>query len=508
MPQIRQYTAQGDVGGAPQSRRIYTEDISLGRSIQGLGSAISEVSDVVYKRQEQKEVNDLTAKMAAKDAEYTKALQEKLRTADPKDPNYEKLIPEFLDAYDKDIGSLQDGISTNGARQYFTRENAQMRTHFTKFAASAQAELAGIKAVEDYKSTVDNFSATLVSDPSSYERIQQRHDEAIDNMVKYGALPMEKALQFKQVGKETLAKSAVQGWVDINPQYAKKQLEEGQWDNMLGGEAKTQMIGRAEQGINAQRIEAERQKQLEKEALKERQTVVQNDFLAKMSKGKLTTKDILNSNLDAFGSGSKEQFLNMLEQKRDKPMRTDPGTYRALWDRIHLPDGDKKKINDENELNQYVSKGLLTFESLGQLRAEIQGKRTEEGGIESELKKGLADVAKGQLTKSNAMTGLRDPVGDEQYQKFMSYFLTEYSNQRKKGKSAQDLLNPDSPDYLGKAIGRFKRSQQQIMNDMVNSMGDFDEEAKPEATATPAPAALPRQPGESAADYLKRTKAK
>lgn len=159
---------------------------------------------------------------------------------------------------------------------------------------------------------------------------------------------------------------------------------------------------------------------------------------------------------------------------------------------------------------------------MNHLRDEMQGKQTEAGKIENDMRQRVMDIAKGKLTKSNPLTGFRDPMGDEQYAKFMVYFMDAYKTQRAGGKSAVALLSPDSPDYLGKMISSYTRTNQQIMRDLAPKRSapaggglaltpqTQPAEAGPATTplyrAPAPPKPSPRQSGESAADYLKRIK--
>jgi hypothetical protein len=93
--------------------------------------------------------------------------------------------------------------------------------------------------------------------------------------------------------------------------------------------------------------------------------------------------------------------------------------------------------------------------------------------------------------------------------------------QRSKGKSAQELLNPDSPDYLGKNIPQYVKTPQQLFKSLMpkkaqapNMLSNLTVEpglapaqAAPTYKAPPKAAPLTRNPGESAADFLKRKKA-
>lgn len=260
----------------------------------------------------------------------------------------------------------------------------------------------------------------------------------------------------------------------------------------LSPEARLEMEVRARQTLNAQYIDQEHQMALAKQALELQQKKTQNGFLSAMQNGQLTADKVLNSNLDPFGSGSKDEFLNML-RARDKAPKTDSTTFNELFARINLPDTAPGKITNANQLNSYLIDGRLDIQDLDKLRAEVEHKGTADGEAEAKLKSGIFEVAKSTLTKSNPLIGLQDPIGDESLQRFTSWFLSEYQRQRGAGKTPTELLSPDSPDYLGKRITNYVRNPQQIMQDVLKS------------ATTPAVSAIPRKEGESAEDYLKRT---
>lgn len=526
MPKIREYEQRTDVAGPIQGRRASADDQGFSGGLQTLGREISNLGEVIQKRQEQNEVSDLNAKMAEAKAKFGVQLDETMRTADPGDAT---VTENFLKGYDDYVSAIGENISTRAGRNYFNQTNAALRGHFLQSAATAQADLAGLKAKQDFVATSGNYSSSVLSDPASFGFTKELQNEAIQNYVRYGSLSSKDAVELKALADRKLAVSAVQGWININPEFAKKQLESGKWDGELDGLTKDQMMSQANQALRGEQVDQERKRREAERMKAEAQMQTQNTFLEKMAKNELKVQDVLSSNLDPFGSGSKQQFINMLDQENrsGSTMRTDPGTFKDLFERIHTDDSNPRKIRDENDLNYFFGRGL-NMESLNQLRAEIQGKRTIDGGIESDLKKGVADIARSTLTRSNPLTGFRDPRGDERYQRFMNYFLKEYSDQRKKGKTPQELLDPDSPGYLGKQISKFAPKGNEVMQDLINGLTPMEAEEL-EATTQPTPLVPPevaaenakaavgvptpgpekpakpvRLPNESAADYLKR----
>jgi hypothetical protein len=519
MPVIREYNQQISAPG-PIQRTQYTAEMfgaAEGRAMVAAGEAVSDVAGAVAKRLDQENTSDITAKVTKANADLAIDLQDTIRKAEPGD---KKAFEEYEKRVDETLGKIGDEATTVSARGFYTEASARIKGQLYKTSADGQAELAGIKAVNDYSGSLNNLSAAAAADPSSILLQRELHKQAIQNLVNTGSLPAHKALELQREGDASIVKSSVRGWAELDPEYARKKLKSGEYDEQLGAEGKKQLIGEIDQAVRAKEIDAERRRAEGERITKVKQQQTQNDFLSAMQENKLTTKDILNSNLEAFGSGSKEQFLQMMKiaNSPEQKLKTDANTMIALYDRIHLPDGDPKKLVDENELNNYFGRGL-SMSDMNQLRDEMQGKQTEAGRVESDLKKQVMDIARGKLTKSNPLTGMRDPTGDEQMQRFMVFFMDEYKQQRSKGVSAVELLSPDSPKYLGKNITQYVRTPQQIMRDMApkrsapadGGLAGTLTGTQPAGAATPiyrAPEkkATPRQPNESAAEYLKRVK--
>lgn len=522
MPKIREYSQQSQVVG-PVVQGVPIDGNYAGAGLQKLGAATEGFGEAIEKRAAQSEVSDLNAKFAEAHANFTSSWRQTLATATPGDNT---IAEKFIGGYDDYMSKLQDNVETRAGSIYFKETQAHLRAHFLETATAGQVELAGVKAKQDYVNSVDYLSSSLINDPSSFGTAMTLHERGLDNLVKSGGLPSAAAEQLKTQGKEALAKSAVRGWIQLDPEGTKKQLTDGKWDGLIDGEVKHQLLGEVKTQITANETEANRRRieQERAQALQQQQT--QDGFLKKLVDKSLSTDDVLKSNLDPFGSGSKEQFIQLIKAAQDRPIKTDSGTWQNLYSRIHLPDGDPKKLVDENELNAYVIAGKLSYEDLNHLRGEVQGSKTTDGKNEGELKKRLMDYATSKLVKANPMLGIRDPEGEEQLLKFQTHFFKEYQDQRKNGKSAMSLLDPGSPDYLGKSVNNFVKTPQQIIRDQINASG-ISTQPSPGLSPTPDASGLPnslvppqqqvptqapapnpeksRRPGESPADFLKRT---
>jgi hypothetical protein len=518
MPVIREYQRQVSAPGAIQQPQYSPNQFGAqeGRALENLGGAVSQVADVVAKRLDQENTSDVTQKLTKANADLAMDLQNTLRTAQPGD---KKVFEDYNKRVEDTLGKIGEEANTVSARNFYGDTSVRIRAQLTQTAANGQADLAGVKAVTDYTSSLNNLSAATLADPSSASLQRELHGKTIENLVATGQLPREKALQLQMQGDQALAKSAVRGWIQLDPEYAKQKMKTGEFDKDLGAEGKVQLYGEADQAIRGKEIDIERRRAQQERVVKQQQQQTQNKMLQAMVDGSLDTKSILNSNLEAFGSGSKEQFLNMLKMANSSEvkLKDDGAVVQNLYSRIHLPDGDPNKLTDENELNNFFGRGL-GFAGLNHLRDEMQGRQTEAGKIESDMKKQVFEIAKSKLTKSNPMIGIRDPEGDENMARFNAFFQQEYKEQRAKGVLASALLNPDSPQYLGKNIAQYVRTPQQIMQSLVKTRtqapqntlsGTLSPQGAEATTYKPPPKApvVPRQPGESAAAYIQRIKA-
>ncbi len=146
--------------------------------------------------------------------------------------------------------------------------------------------------------------------------------------------------------------------------------------------------------------------------------------------------------------------------------------FYDLFRRVHLPQDDPQRISDPSELYGHVGEnGDLTLAGVRELSQEIQGKRTPEGAAEAEMKRQFFANARGQISGTNEGMHIKDPKGDELYLKFMARVLPAYQEGRAAGKSPSQLLDPDSPDYVGKSVAQFKRPMSQWMSDMISDNG-------------------------------------
>lgn len=466
MARIRDYETQESVQGNISVRRVEGSDLYAG----GLGTMLADgvrglVTDIKDSQQRQ-EVSDVNAVEAERRAKWTVEMENRAASMPAGDPTF---ADKFVEDFTADIAPLGDKYQTAAGRRAFQQKTRELSAYFVAKAGVYQAASAGAKATQDYLAAKNFNRSALLVDPAQFQSVVKETTDALnDPDGPYAKIPSIDRVKLERTTKEDLAESAVEGTIRQDPERGLAELASGRWGEYLSADRASTLTRTAEIGIRAKEIERARiEAAAEKAADKARQATA-DSFLPKIfgqDGVTLTTQEILRSNLKPE---QKEHYLNLVQRvsTADTKLKTDPAVMIDLFQRINLPDGDPNKIVDETKLDAYFGKGL-DMTSLSHLRGEMQGRRTEEGRIEADLKKGLVDAAKTALTGTNSLFRIRDPNGDVQLQKFMSYFLPEYQRQRQAGKTAAELLDPDSPSYLGKAIDRFKRSPTQMMQDMI-----------------------------------------
>jgi len=232
-----------------------------------------------------------------------------------------------------------------------------------------------------------------------------------------------------------------------------------------------EMLHTARQEAEGGALDQQRQAKLQAQAVKDQSDRAENDVLKDLysDQPKMTVQSIAKD--DRLTPAAKERMISaagrvLAESKADK---TYGQAFMNIYQRIHLPDGSPEKITDPSTLYSLVGqKDGLTVAGVDKLVGEINSRKTPEGVAESEMKKQFLMTAKGQISGSDEGLHIKDPKGDELYLKFLATALPAYEEGKKAGKTPAQLLNPDSPDYVGKAITQYKRPMDQWFSDVVN----------------------------------------
>lgn len=147
--------------------------------------------------------------------------------------------------------------------------------------------------------------------------------------------------------------------------------------------------------------------------------------------------------------------------------------FKDYLDRALAPATDPARLNNPSQLWPFVGPGEtapLTNTGANAL-SDLMGLRgTPQGEASATQIKAFVDQAHSQLTYSNSAAGLNDPKGEAAFGKFMSATLPVIVKAAKGG-NLGSVLDPKSPDFVGKVASTFARSPAQIVSDRLSGEG-------------------------------------
>lgn len=219
-------------------------------------------------------------------------------------------------------------------------------------------------------------------------------------------------------------------------------------------------LNRVKQVTEGQQADEERAQRMAEHAAKVASDTAEQEALHDIYSNKptLTAPQIIDS--PVLSREAKERLITQLS-KADTGEHAErtygPGFFDA-YKQVHAPPGDPGRITDPSQLYGMVGpRGSLTVAGVDKLVSEINAKKTPQGEAEtSAMKQFMEHVARPQITFTDEVLKLKDKDGDENFLRFQAGAFNAFDEGKKAGKTWQQLLNPDSPDYIGKMIEQFK----------------------------------------------------
>lgn len=491
MPQIREYRSQTSGPGVVKQSLISGEDVSggLGKAVQSLSSGVMDVVDVVAKQKKQQQDFEVEKMSFQEQLDLNDYMQD-LKMKAPAGAD------GFTDQARTELERRREDILNKASSDYM-REQLDMklrRIHMGTMQDSIQFE-AESKAKKD-RLDVEAIGNRTRNAVRMNPATSPKAIESMNALIDATSLPSDVKMQWKAKELQDIRQNEIRGWIDINPVRAKEMIQTGTWSDDLSDDLRNTLENEADQGIRALEIEKNRTKKLNDDASEAKREAIKDDFIKKAIGGNLSANEIVqNTDLKA---AEKEHFLRQLKNNSfNMQARSNPALFNSMVEQI-----SEGKIISDKQILEKLGQGL-TWSDVQHLRRELRSDDNSTVKQDKVFKKGLDDIAKGMLTKSNAM-GLRDPEGDVQLQKWRIFAAEQFQDGLARGLTTKQMTDPDSPDYIGKHLNKFTKTPEQIMKSVYNKYSNPANQLK-EDQVTKIEAA-PRQPGESAADYLKRTK--
>lgn len=491
MPQIKEYNQQTAGVGVVNPTLISGTDISggMGRNLQSLAGDADKI--IAFQAENERKQQDFEAeKIKMKEQLDLNDYMQQLKMKAPAGAD------GFTDEAKKELDKRKQDI-LNSASSDYMRQKLDVdlnRVHYSALNDAMQFEIES-KAKKD-KLDVQEIQYRSKNAVRQNPATVTAAIESMNKLIDSTRLDSAAKMQWKAQELQDLRQNEIRGWIDINPYRAKEMIDSGTWNNDLSDDLRNSLSHEATQGIRAAEIEKNRSKQLADDETEAKREAIKSSFIEKAVKGTLSANEIVRD--DTLKASEKEHLLRELKNNSlNMKTASDPNVFNRMVEEIN-----NGKITSDDQILSKLGKGL-TWSDVNHLRKELNSGEGNQGQQEKIFKKGLDDIAKGMLTKSNAM-GFKDPEGDVQLQKWRIFAAQKMQEGREKGLTITQMTDPDSKDYIGKYLTQFKKTPEQIMKSVYSNFNQPTVAPKPEnAVKVETPKRLE---GESPSSYLERLK--
>ena len=501
MPRIKEYTNQ--VGGAQElplsqvTRQAYASDFNgagvgmsmLGNAVDRGANDLTQAYRLMEEAKARQEVTDAAVELSRFNASAAHELQQAKNSGAMDDDSYTE---QYMARISTNLDSVGQKFQTAQGRQAWERGSAATQAHYLVQAGEMQSQMAGVKAVAQYKDFVASSSNAVMMNPFDFERIEQSAADVInDPRGVFSKIPAEKRDELALMAKQQLAQSAAQGVIRLDPTLGMELLTKGKYASYLSPDATHALMTEARVGIAGQEAEARRQEAEAERQRKKEVTATQDKFIGLLAADQLTVPMILESNLPPVGDGSKEHMINVLNAKnkitQEAPIKRDPGTFIDVLQGIR--DG---KITSEQQIEQKFMDSAhlgvgITWEDTKQLRQELKDIRTPDGEKLGAQVKSFMDGYAPLIDKSNPTMGKIDFSGKAQLYRFSTMVNDKVNEYKQAGKDPRVLLDPNSPEFLGspKTLAPYETTLKQSSDNIKEMFNRGRVEKPPSASTSP-----------------------
>jgi len=521
MPTIPTPEELGGLLRVPGSRPIGRYDVSpVARGAQQIadagarvGQAVEETGKAAYRIGRQQAVTEAVNANAFIHARLIEA-----RTRYRNDPDHTTLAQRW----GEDAGNIvEDGlsqISDDGLREHVRRnlavplaqEGAAIQNQAFRGAADAHAA-----SRDKY---LHNLVQHITLDPNDSliaGGVDSLH-AAIDDAVTRRFLTPEQAVEEKRHAALALCAGEYARMGRLDPERAIRELEAPESGHPLLARLpqplKDSLLRDARQRLDNNLKDAVHDAIRHQQETERASDQAEGEIVANLTGDNptLTRNDI--SDRQQLTQGAKTYMLAVADRTAlpDPDAATSNAAALRLLDRIRLRDTDPDRISGLHPIYDAYIGGKLGKDDFNFVRRELAAGQTPEGrnllAHKQAFLKGIAPA----IDRSDPLIGEIDPLGRRKMYLLERDIDRKIDQSRRDGKDPFDLFDRSKPDYAGKpeALERYRTTLAEAVQERARELSaaaaaDAAGAAGANDTGQSVP---PRQPGETPADYLRRTR--
>jgi len=472
MPQIKSYIQQvATPAGFNTSSRNPSVEGGEARGLQRIGSAIQDVGQVLNEVQQNKEVAEGSAKLADLRLKYSQRI---VQEAEAGSINPEKIDEDF----ENELSQIQSSYSTAGGVDYVRRNGTEIKSSIKGSVFAAQTELTKVKLKEDVDSAVDKATQLLRLDPTQRESAYTQMNDMLDNL-SMGGRPLDAKIKEKmrsQISRSIdvaqfrglIANARTEDLPKLRDALRTTAFLDRNFDDdtvrSLEKEAMSEFSWRETETVRARRSQ--------EDADKARQEALMNKAYVDFEAGKLSYDEVKKLDLSF---DNKERLKNIIKTDNTREVTVNDSHYAKSL----LTDVLSGTITDPAVITDYYTDNKIKKTTMHSLIKQMNFYNRPEIAPYKQAVKGLESYAEENLTKDPFLG--RDPEGRRQLQLFKDEMARVMMEKQNQGVPMSELLDPEmkSKDSLYFLVGKFKRSQEEVINSITGNIGGAARPPKP-----------------------------
>lgn len=531
---VEAFAAAGRRAGAFYNQVADTKGTVGATMGRNLDSAINDAGRVAVDFASHQEISHGAAAYAGLNDKLTQEWNKRAQAADPNDPTIATKFREEVLA--PELEKFGQSFLTDKGRDWAQSRAAASTNHFFEKTTADMMQKASDAAIVNAKQLENHLTNTALQDPSSVQHLLETAESSVSAVVSSnpnikGVTASKLQSQLLEKMRESIVRSGAIGAIQSSRDPEATAAEWGRRypDYINGAELKqfgqmakqVQRLDRAQANMN--RVEQDRQaktsfntaaNQLEADTIGDNgERMIPPDYAARV-------KALSRHPGAAQEPGRVKTMIDNLDTLRERmakgiPAITDPHVLETLNSSLAVGPGDPNFLSPA-QLSQMNAKGQLSDHDYSKYMKYLEASEKDPARrlVDRDFKTFL-DAMKPSITTDSVLNTKGDPVGMQRYGQFSLHarqILDDiYAKQGIEG--VRKALDENSPTYLGKLLPHYvedsKTSYQQLQQRKksplvppANVPGTLDQQLR--SPARPEP----RRQGESAADYLARTRGK
>jgi hypothetical protein len=452
LPNIPTYTSRAPAPGGDS--RIISAKLAQGQAVADIFGTVAKVGANLYSQQQERrsleESSNLAAGLATTQADLDLKWEDAKKNADPTSPDFAEFSENFITkVVDPAIDALGQGVTTNTVQRQLRETQAKLRGKYRVQTTMDQAALSGAQAEQNIITLGRVQADSVYTKPETMDISIGIVDHAIKGLIAAG-LDRGAALELQRTLNAGIAESAFKGLANTNPDKAIANLDKGQYAEHVPQVTQDEMRKYAEMQKEAAEVDKRRAEAEVEKAKVEAAEAAENEYTSQLilDPTKLDPRAVARDpRLTATQKRVITNFQDEEIRKRKAGIEEGAGKGPGFWNAYSKVFANGFKNTDE--IYALVGPGKpLELSDANALATLWRGRRenTRASDFQDERVKSFFDGMHTKMTRTQF--GGTIPGGEEAWRKF--YFDKTRAIDNRGEKSLDQLIDEDSPDYVGK----------------------------------------------------------